>query len=50
MLKAGRDLERKGQELDMNQEEVGDSERRREMKCFFLPVISCHHRKRCWRG
>ena len=35
MLKAGRDLERKGQELDMNQEEVGDSERRREMKCFF---------------
>ena len=23
MLKAGRDLERKGQELDMNQEEVG---------------------------
>lgn len=40
MLKAGRDLERKGQELDMNQEEVGDSERRREMKCFLcLPSL-----------
>ena len=41
MLRAGRDLESKGRELDMTWKKVGDSERRREeIKCFLcLPSL-----------